>query len=506
MQLWLVLSLLCSLAAGEQKKAEEWKPDELWCPTKRICENGVQPLGCFDQGPSTPWCHMAYPPQSLAKVNPIFWFFKPGSGTKPIRLDFTAALNMDALGLIDPLRELYAVSHGFGGPYPQDWIFPMAEGLTALGHYVLTIDWTGGSQTMNYLQAAADTRLAGAALANVLEHLYRSRGLSPSRTTIVGFSLGAHVAGFAGARIPGLRRIIGLDPAGPLYANRNPFAMGMNPQARLNTSDARLVVCIHTDGPTLIPQGGAGTTQAFGHIDFYANGGMLQPGCSAKVPIPPMGEALEDLLRFNWKAVMNDFDCPHERAHAYLITAVHNMAKGETGCRFDAFPCDSYDDWFGGKCTKCGEQGCLVAGLQTDVDSAQRGKFYFATLPVSKETGAEWCGRQFQLQFTTDAKIKGQLTFEFGGPTWISPPQTFYMDGSDNLFKQRLLVLDYDEAPEYVKVTYAPESWFTSAWSFHFSQLDIHRLGSSSRSYSVPKGLLDTDGLSLLHKSRIYVM
>ncbi len=29
------------------------------------------------------------------------------------------------------------------------------------------------------------------------------------RTTILGFSLGAHVAGYAGAAIPGLRKIIG---------------------------------------------------------------------------------------------------------------------------------------------------------------------------------------------------------------------------------------------------------------------------------------------------------
>ena len=44
----------------------------------------------------------------------------------------------------------------------------------------------------------------------------------------------------------GLRRIIGLDPAGPMFAHGDPFQLGMNSVARLNSSDAELVVCIHT--------------------------------------------------------------------------------------------------------------------------------------------------------------------------------------------------------------------------------------------------------------------
>jgi len=49
-----------------------------------------------------------------------------------------------------------------------------------------------------------------------------------------GFSLGAHVSGFTGAELKTLRRITGLDPAGPLFE-------GAHIAARLDESDAMFV-------------------------------------------------------------------------------------------------------------------------------------------------------------------------------------------------------------------------------------------------------------------------
>lgn len=58
---------------------------------------------------------------------------------------------------------------------------------------------------------------------------------------IVGHSLGAHTAGYAGSLVPGLGRITGLDPA-------EPFFQGMPAHVRLDPTDADLVDVIHTDG------------------------------------------------------------------------------------------------------------------------------------------------------------------------------------------------------------------------------------------------------------------
>lgn len=89
---------------------------------------------------------------------------------------------------------------------------------------------------------------------------------------IIGFSLGAHVSGFAGAELPGISRITGLDPAGPLFESQHP-------KARLDSTDAVFVDVIHSNGENLI-LGGLGSWQPMGHVDFYPNGGRVQNGCS----------------------------------------------------------------------------------------------------------------------------------------------------------------------------------------------------------------------------------
>jgi pancreatic lipase-related protein 1 len=93
-----------------------------------------------------------------------------------------------------------------------------------------------------------------------------------SNVHVVGFSLGAHVSGYAGSELNGLRRITGLDPAGPLFESQHP-------KARLDETDAEFVDVIHSNGENLI-LGGLGSWQPMGDADFYPNGGKIQHGCS----------------------------------------------------------------------------------------------------------------------------------------------------------------------------------------------------------------------------------
>ena len=62
---------------------------------------------------------------------------------------------------------------------------------------------------------------------------------------IIGHSLGAHIAGYAGERVPGLARITGLDPAEPLFQDMPEFV-------RLDPSDAHFVDVIHTDAKSIM--------------------------------------------------------------------------------------------------------------------------------------------------------------------------------------------------------------------------------------------------------------
>lgn len=59
---------------------------------------------------------------------------------------------------------------------------------------------------------------------------------------------------------------VGLDPAKPLFI----FATGDH---KLDKNDAEFVDVIHTD----VFQ--RGMLSPIGHADFYANGGIEQPGC-----------------------------------------------------------------------------------------------------------------------------------------------------------------------------------------------------------------------------------
>lgn len=70
------------------------------------------------------------------------------------------------------------------------------------------MDWEAGATLPNYVRAAANARLVGKQLAMLIQGLQKL-GLSLHKVHLIGFSLGAHVAGFAGAELKNLSRITG---------------------------------------------------------------------------------------------------------------------------------------------------------------------------------------------------------------------------------------------------------------------------------------------------------
>lgn len=144
---------------------------------------------------------------------------------------------------------------------------------------MILVDWGNGSG-FPYNQATANTRVVGAEVAVLVSSLNRVLGTTNSQYHLIGHSLGAHIAGYAGSRLPGLGRITGnqyywilswdlnypdelfiiglrvrkkiprvftiscysgLDPAQPNYQN-------FDDQVRLDQGDAVFVDAIHTDG------------------------------------------------------------------------------------------------------------------------------------------------------------------------------------------------------------------------------------------------------------------
>lgn len=103
-------------------------------------------------------------------------------------------------------------------------------------------------------------------------NLYANYSANLSEFQVIGHSLGGQISGFVGKTVQNLTglnisRITGLDPAGPLF-------FPTDPEGRLTSSDADIVVALHTDGFAF------GYYYEIGGVDFYANSGTSpQPGC-----------------------------------------------------------------------------------------------------------------------------------------------------------------------------------------------------------------------------------
>ncbi|XP_045774010.1 phospholipase A1 VesT1.02-like isoform X1 [Maniola jurtina] len=124
--------------------------------------------------------------------------------------------------------------------------------------------------SLEYFRSSTYVRFMGQKFGTLLTDLIR-RGVNASKITLIGHSLGAHIAGIAGKKVKertgkSIARITGLDPAGPCFSN-------IDTGARLDASDAEYVDVIHTNGGML------GLKEPVGHKDFYPNNGMSQPGC-----------------------------------------------------------------------------------------------------------------------------------------------------------------------------------------------------------------------------------
>ena len=112
------------------------------------------------------------------------------------------------------------------------------------------------------------------AVGNVLAYLHDKilsiHTSGPGRTYCIGHSVGSHVCGFFGKKTASkLYKIIALDPAGPIFEYPE-----QDVNSRLNSNDATRVDVLHTNSE------GFGVLNPIGHVDFYVNGGSLQPGHS----------------------------------------------------------------------------------------------------------------------------------------------------------------------------------------------------------------------------------
>ncbi|XP_056641054.1 phospholipase A1 member A-like [Diorhabda sublineata] len=267
-----------------------------------------------------------------------FILFTKNNSAVNLKIGDDDKLKHSGLNVTNPTK---IIIHGFTSSV-KDVVFTLLKTayLDSGDYNVIGMDW---SQLCNfeYITAMSGVREAGQFLANFIKWL-RSKGVSLEDIHLVGHSMGAHVAGVGGARLKNgkVGRITGLDPAKPGYRDNRL-------DNKLDPSDALLVEGLHTFVYVL------GLAETVGHVDFYPNGGLLQPGCPELNNFWTIGESLL---------------CNHGRAYYLFAEAIKNHRA------FKSTKCSTIQDAIFSKCV---EKSDIYMG-QPETYSG-RGIYYFKT-------------------------------------------------------------------------------------------------------------------------------
>ncbi|XP_026728556.1 pancreatic triacylglycerol lipase-like [Trichoplusia ni] len=245
-----------------------------------------------------------------------------------------AAANLPNNPFFNSSRPIYFYFHGFTDDPNKQSYANIGQAFVSQGNYnVVALDASSLIRFL-YLRASTVVEFIGIEVAKVLATLYEN-GLAPEDIHLIGHSLGAHIAGFAGKKFHDLTgklvgQIAGLDPAGPCFSE-------LENDRRLSKDHAEFVFVMHTDS------GVYGLDEQIGHADFYPNGGYQQPNCVFQT-------------------------CSHSRAWQFYAESIINMTA------FVGVSCPDYESFRDGKCNygNTNYMGFLTS-------PCAEGKFYLET-------------------------------------------------------------------------------------------------------------------------------
>ncbi|XP_062123610.1 hepatic triacylglycerol lipase [Drosophila sulfurigaster albostrigata] len=187
--------------------------------------------------------------------------------TQTVQLYDAASLRQSHYNPFNPTR---VIIHGWLGNAHANvysYLVPAYLRLDEGNYNIFTVDWGRGA-IADYITASYRVKPVGLVLAKFLDFLHEEAGMRFEDLQLIGFSMGAHVAGLAAKHVQtGRVRVIrALDPA-------LPFFRYAQEKERLTKQDADYVEVLHTS------VGSYGFDRPLGHVDFYANWGSQQPGC-----------------------------------------------------------------------------------------------------------------------------------------------------------------------------------------------------------------------------------
>ncbi|XP_026490981.2 lipase member H-B-like [Vanessa tameamea] len=213
---------------------------------------------------------------------------------------------------------------------PGWWNTPTDESSQALANallhknsFILILD-TRVTFCRGYVASVSRVKSVAQKVFKLIKNLH-SEGYPLSSVHLIGFSLGAHVAGMVGKSVQSrLNRKIGkitaLDPARPCFTHLSKY--------RLDKRDAKFVHVIHTSAGVL------GLEQPIGHTDVYVNGvSAPQPECREKAV------SLECDHAQSWKlfsaSVMNERSLIGRRCKSWNELSSDHCSGNETAVGYE---------------------------------------------------------------------------------------------------------------------------------------------------------------------------
>ncbi|XP_076009570.1 lipoprotein lipase [Genypterus blacodes] len=257
----------------------------------------------------------------------------------------------------------FLVIHGWtvSGMY-ESWVAKLVSALYEREHTanVIVVDWLSSAHN-HYVVAAQNTKVVGQEIARFIDWIEETTNIPLENLHLIGYSLGAHVAGFAGSHATNkVGRITGLDPAGPDFE-------GEHAHRRLSPDDAHFVDVLHT-----FTRGSLGLSigiqQPVGHVDIYPNGGSFQPGCNLR-------GAMEKIANLGIFAITDAVRCEHERSvHLFIDTLLNEQDAPK------AYRCGNNDIFDRGMCLSCRKKRCNTVGYDiSKVRKARNVQMYTKT-------------------------------------------------------------------------------------------------------------------------------
>ncbi|XP_040277041.1 endothelial lipase [Bufo bufo] len=241
----------------------------------------------------------------------------------------------------------------------ESWLHKLVGALQQREHHanIIVVDWMSLAHQL-YPDAVNNTKLVGKETAVLIDWLQEKGNMSLKNLHLIGYSLGAHVAGFAGNYVKGtLGRITGLDPAGPMFEDAEAHK-------RLSPDDAEFVDVLHTYTREALGVS-IGIKMPIGHIDIYPNGGDYQPGCG-------LSDVLGALAYGN---IGDAVKCEHERSVHLFVDSLINKDKESF-----AFQCTDSNRFKKGICLSCRKNRCNAIGYNAKKSTSKRNsKMYLKT-------------------------------------------------------------------------------------------------------------------------------